>query len=149
VGLFVAETTCVLSPVFSLLYLRYVYAFFVTSALVIPPLSALILLFRARAVEKPQAEVQASTELMKKGIWVALAFNLIMLILVVWVSRTIGHFPDCGSYTPDSCDIPRNAVAGQILVSLLVIWALVMSLITLIAVLTVKRTTYRISSPQG
>jgi hypothetical protein len=149
VGLLVAETTCVLSPVFSLLYLRYGYAFFVSSVLVITaPLSALILLFRARAFGKPQADVQASPEWMKKGIWVALAFNLIMLILVVWVNSTIGHFPDCGSYTPDSCDIPRNAVAGQILVSLLVIWALVMS-ITLIAVLTVIRTTHRISSSQG
>jgi hypothetical protein len=148
VGLLVAETTCVLSPVFSLLYLRYGYAFFVSSVLVITaPLSVLILLFRARVVGKPQADVQASTEWMKKGIWVALAFNLIMLILVVWVNSTIGHFPDCGSYTPDSCDIPRNAVAGQILVSLLVIWALVMS-ITLIAVLTVIRTTHRISSSQ-
>jgi hypothetical protein len=149
VGLLAAETTCVLSPVFSLPYLRG-YAFFVTAVLVIPvPLSALILLFRARAVGKPQADVQATTKWMRKGIWVALAFNLIMLTLVVWVSSRIGHFADCGSYTPDSCDIRRNAVAGQILVSLLVIWALVMFLMTLIAVLTVRRTTYRISSPQG
>jgi hypothetical protein len=147
VGLFVAETVCVLSPVFSMLHLRYGYASFVMSVLVIlAPFSALILLLRACAAGKPHADVQASTEWMKKGIWVALAFNLIMLTLVVWVGSTIGHFPDCGSYTPDSCDIPRNAVAGEILVSLLVIWALVMSLLTLIAVLTVRRTTYRTNS---
>src|SRR6267143_899991 len=145
VALFVAETTCVLSPLFSLLYLRYGYAFFVTLVLVIPvPLSALILLFRARAVAKPQADAQASTKWMKTGVWVALAFNLIMLTSVVWVSSRIGHFADCGSYTPDSCDIPRNAAAGQILVSLLVIWVLVLCLITFIAVLTVRGTTYRI-----